>query len=445
MLDLCRELYPIFRSITGAGTLKTLGILDREIGRDMTVYEVASGQRVLDWTVPKEWNVRRAYIETLDGKKIVDIADSNLHLLHYSVPLNGVLPFAELKQHIHTLPQQPDLVPYRTGYYSGTWGFCMAHNRLLEMKEERYRVVIDSELKDGYLAYGELFIPATAPWYTRCPEMLFSIHVCHPSLANDNLSGMTVAVELVKWLKARKSRAVNYRFLFIPGTIGSICWLDENGEDAKRNVQYGLVLSCVGDGGPITYKRSRRGDALIDLYVEHVLKTSDQPHQVRDFIPYGYDERQYCSPGFNLPVGCFMRTPNGEFPEYHTSADNLDFIQEAALQDSLDKLKQVVELVEWGDLKYYNKNPFGEPQLGKRGLYKLVGGEGARSALGSEQRTTSGYDQMTLLWVLNLAYDGRTLYDIAARAKLPFEAVLNAAQALYNADLLEGPPTIRDR
>jgi aminopeptidase-like protein len=416
MHRLIAELYPICRSITGEGLRRSLRILGRYV--PLRLEEVPSGTPAFDWTIPREWNLRGAYIATLDGRRIVDVADHNLHILQYSLPMDRVVERDELLRHVHTLPEAPDWIPYRTAYYSETWGFCLTQRQADALAEPAYRVVIDTTLTEGSLTYGELEIPGSGE-----EEVLFSCHSCHPSLANDNLSGMAVAVMLARRLMAAPRR-YTYRFLFIPGTIGSLAWLSRN-EARVARVRHGLVLSCLGDAGNVTYKQSRRGDAAIDRYVAHVLRHSGDPHRITPFVPYGYDERQYCSPGFDMPVGCFMRSPNGTFPEYHTSADNLDFVRPEHLAHSLETLWRVVMLIE-GDATYVSRNPKGEPQLGKRGLYRPIGG----------MKDGSGFDGLTLLWVLNLADGRHSLFDVAERAGLPFAAVREAADALLAKDLL---------
>ncbi len=416
MRRLAAELYPICRSITGEGLRQTLRVIGQEI--PLEIREVPSGTRLFDWTVPNEWNVRRAFIEALDGRRLVDFADCNLHLLQYSTAVDRIVSLQELRRHLHTLPETPDWIPYRTSYYSENWGFCLSHRLAETLTDEAYRVVIETTLAPGHLSYGELALPGES-----AAEMLFSIHCCHPSLANDNLSGIAVAVALGKRLMAAPRR-IGYRFLFIPGTLGSLAWLAAN-EERVPLVQHGLVLTCLGDGGPLTYKQSRRGDAAIDRIAAHVLQHKSERHRILPFTPYGYDERQYCSPAFNMPVGCLMRSPNGTFPEYHTSADNLAFIRDDALADSLDALWRIVAVVE-GDARYVNLNPKGEPQLGKRGLYRPIGGE----------KEAGGVDQLTLLWVLNLADGRHSLLDMAERAGIPFAKMRAAADQLLAKDLL---------
>ncbi|MGE5539536.1 MAG: DUF4910 domain-containing protein [Gemmatimonas sp.] len=416
MMDLMRQLYPICRSITGDGMRRSLAIVAARI--PLEIREVPSGTPILDWVVPKEWNVREAYIATTSGRRIVDFADHNLHIVQYSRAMDRMVPIAELQQHLHSLPETPDWIPYRTAYFADTWGFCLSERQRQALAEPEYRVVIDSTLEDGHLTYGELVLPGTTT-----DEVLFSCHSCHPSLANDNLSGIAVATMLAQHLQARPRR-FTYRFLFIPGMLGSLTWLAGH-EDVVPRIRHGLVLSCVGDPGATTYKQSRRGNADIDRYVGHVLKHHGSAYRIMPFVPYGYDERQYCSPGFDMPVGCFMRSPNGTFAEYHTSADNLDFVRPECLVDSLEKLKAIVAVIE-GDALYRSLNPKGEPQLGRRGLYGAISGHKDAAAA-----------QMALLWTLNLADGKHTLFDIAERAGMPFEQIRIAADLLEEKKLLE--------
>jgi len=415
MLQLVEELYPIFRSITGSGVRQTLGVLQKYIPVEMR--EVPSGTQVFDWTVPQEWNIRQAFIATLDGKRIVDFAAHNLHIVHYSEPMDRVVEIDELRRHLHTIPDAPEWVPYRTSYYSKSWGFCLSQKQLDRMTEPRYRVVIDSSLQDGHLTYGELLVQG------RCDEtVLVSTHICHPSLANDNLSGIAVATALARCISEPQPR-YSYRFLFVPGTIGSLSWLATN-EDKLQNIKYGLVLSCLGDAGDVTYKRSRQGTAPIDRIVSHVLRHDGRPSKIVPFTPFGYDERQYCSPGIDLPVGCLMRTQPGGYPEYHTSADNPEYLRPDSLAHSLAILQQIVGVIE-GDASYRNCSPKGEPQLGRRGLYRAMGGQ---SAVGDQH--------MALLWVLNLSDGKHSMLDIAEQAGLPFASIRTAATALAATDLL---------
>jgi aminopeptidase-like protein len=397
-------LFPICRSITGEGLRATLRYIGAHIPLALT--EVPSGTRVLDWQVPPEWNIREAWVATPDGRRVIDFARHNLHVVQYSEPVDRVVTRAELDAHLHSLPDQPDLIPYRTSYYVRDWGFCLPHRDRAQLTEDAYRVRIDTTLAPGSLSYGECVLPGEA-----ADEVLFSAHCCHPSLANDNLSSIAVAIELARALQQQRRR-FTYRFLFAPGTIGAICWLAAN-RDAAARVRHGLVLTSLGDPAPPSYKQSRRGDAPIDRYAAHVLRGA----RIHRFSPTGYDERQFCSPGFDLPMGCLMRSPGGTFPQYHTSADNPDFVRPAALADSLGVLKEIVALIEH-DRHWRNTAPHGEPQLGRRGLYDGTA------------------DRMALLWVLNLSDGRHSLLDIAERAGLPFAAIVAAAAALRDAGLL---------
>lgn len=415
-------LFPICRSITGDGLRETLRYIAARI--PLEIRDIPSGTAVLDWEVPLEWNVRGARIRSLSGATIVDFARNNLHLMQYSRPVDRVVEREELERHLHSLPRQPDLVPYRTSYYADDWGFCVAERDRQLLTDDAYHVLIDTTLTPGSLSYGECLIPGETP-----DEVLFSAHACHPSLANDNLSGIAVAIELARSLARRPHRRFSYRFLFAPGTIGAITWLHFN-RDAPARIRHGLVLSCLGDGAPPSYKQSRRGDAPIDRYAAYVLGEEGHSRRVLPFVPYGYDERQYCSPGFNLPVGCLTRSPSETFPEYHTSADNLTFVKPDALADSLRVLHRIVDLIE-RDKVWRSACPYGEPQLGRRGLYSKIGG------LSGISSTPGGLDQLTVLWVLNLADGTHSLLDITERSGKPFDTVAAAATALAEAGLLE--------
>jgi aminopeptidase-like protein len=411
------ELYPICRSITGNGVRETF----REIGRHikLDIQEVPSGTAVFDWTIPREWNIRDAYIKNAQGEKIVDFARSNLHVVSYSAPVRQFLSLAELKKHLHTLPEQPDLIPYRTSYYADNWGFCLPHHQFESLRDETYEVLIDSSLEDGFLAYGEHLHKGEIE-----DEVLLSAHVCHPSLANDNCSGVALLTQLAKRIATLRTR-YSYRFLFAPGTIGAITWLSRN-EDRAQLIKHGLIVSMVGDGGGPTYKKSRRGNAQIDRAVAHALRHSVPSYSIEDFFPYGYDERQYCSPGFDLPVGLFQRSKFGTIPEYHTSADNLAFIGADHLALSYRLIVGALDAIE-NDCICRNTMPRCEPQLGRRGLYQAIGGlKNAEAA------------NMALLWVLNLSDGAHSLLDIAERANLPFDVVYRTALLLQQHNLVTG-------
>ncbi len=416
LYTLIEELYPICRSITGDGVRQTLKKLMQHIALEM--HEVTTGTPVFDWTVPKEWNIRDAYIKNMAGEKIVDFQNSNLHVMSYSVPVQTTLSLAELKPHLFTLPDHPDWIPYRTSYHHEQWGFCLTHKQLEELPDQKYEVCIDSSLEEGALTYGEYYLRGEVE-----DEILISCHICHPSLCNDNLSGISLATFLAKYLETRERR-YSYRFVFLPGTIGPITWLARN-ESQVRKIRHGLVLALLGDSGDTTYKKSRQGSAEIDRVAKHVLEHSGRAYKILDFSPYGYDERQYCSPGFNLPVGNLMRTPNGCFPEYHTSADNLEFVRPAFLEDSWMKCRAIVETLE-GNRTYVNQNPKCEPQLGRRGLYRAISGQAERA-----QR------EIAIFWVLNFSDGQHSLLDIAERAAIPFSVIKDAADALEAHHLLK--------
>ncbi len=416
MYALIAELYPICRSITGNGVRETLNIIKKNI--PLTIHEVPTGTRVFDWTVPKEWNIRDAYVKNLKGEKIIDFRKSNLHIASYSIPIHKKMSFEDLHQHLFTLPEYPDWIPVRNFYYKENWGFCLSHNHLSELKEKEYEVCINSSLEDGHLTYGEYYLKGE-----NSDEILISCHTCHPSLCNDNLSGIAIAVFLAKHL-GMISRKYSYRFLFIPTTIGSITWLALN-ETKLHLIKHGLVLACLGDAGRSTYKKSRRGNTEIDRAAIHVLMHSDNDFEILDFYPFGYDERQYCSPGFDLPVGCFMRTPHGRFHEYHTSADNLEFVKPYFLADSLLKCLKIFDLLENNSM-YINQYPKCEPQLGQRGLYRPL-----------NERYEPSIDGLAILWVLNLSDGGHNLLDIAERSGISFDVIKKAANELHLQNLLK--------
>jgi len=415
MRSTMEALYPICRSITGDGVRQTLDVIGEALPR-LERRAVASGTAAYDWTVNDEWNVRDAWIADPTGGRVVDFREHNLHLVSYSVPGRARMSLEELRPHLHTLPEHPDWIPYRTTYYSRTWGFCLTQRQLEAMGEGPFDVVVDTTLEPGELTYGELVIPGETD-----DEVLFTTHVCHPSIANDNLSGIVVAIELARALAALPRRRFSYRFVFAPGTIGSITWLSRN-RRLLDHIRHGLVLTGLGGPGPLVYKRTRRGDRTIDRAATHVV--TRRGGEVRDYSPYGYDERQFNAIGFDLPVGRLSRTPHGEYPEYHTSADDLGFVRDEELLEAYAALLQVVEVLEH-DAAYVNLSPHGEPQLGRRGLYPTTGGKSASDAV------------MAMLWTLGYS-DGRaTLLDIADRADLDFAQVCRAAADLTRAGLLE--------
>jgi aminopeptidase-like protein len=408
-----RELFPLCRSITGDGVRETLAAVGRRV--PLKLHEVPSGTPVLDWTVPDEWNIMDAFIAK-NGRRLVDFQESNLHVVSYSEPIHASMALAELRPHLHTLPERPEWIPYRTSYYSRTWGFCLAQQQLDGLEEGEYEVVVESTLEPGSLTYGECFLPGE-----REDEVLLTTHVCHPSLANDNLSGIALLTELGARLR-EQPRSLSYRLLFIPGTIGSITWLARN-EDRVSKIAAGLVLACVGDSAPLTYKRSRRSHALIDRASAYVLGGGGENDHVVDFVPWGWDERQFNSPGFDLPVGSLCRSREGEYAEYHSSADDLELVRPGSLEGALEAVLEILDVVE-ADRRYLNLAPKGEPQLGRRGLYPQVGGPAAEE------------EQLAMLWVLNQS-DGRSsLLEIAERSGIPFSSLRASALKLLEAGLL---------
>lgn len=413
------ELYPLQRSITGAGLRATVRRLSEIVPLDVT--EVRSGTAVFDWQVPNEWTIEEAFLEDEQGSRVVDMAQSNLHVMGYSTPVDGTFTLDELRPHLHSIPEQPDWIPYRTAYYAPGWGFCLADNVLRSLPEGRYRAVIRSRLAPGSLTLAEhLHVGATTD------EVLVFAHDCHPSLANDNLSGVSVAVHLARHLQDRATR-YSYRFVFAPATIGSISWLALR-QDTLPRVRHGLVLSLLGGKGPFHYKKTRHGAYAIDRTAARVLRAAYPDTRVLDFVPWGYDERQFCSPGVNLPVGRLTRTPNGEFPEYHTSADNPDFITGAQLGEAWLACLRIFSALE-SDRRYVNLEPCGEPQLGRRGLYRTTGGQ---------QQVPER--QLALLWVLNQSDGTVSLPDIAEMAGLPLTLISEVAADLQRAGLLRVAP-----
>lgn len=414
MYDLIKEMYPICRSITGNGVRETLKIIRKHI--TLEVHEIPSGTQVFDWTIPKEWNIKDAYVKNCKGERIIDFKKSNLHVMGYSIPIKKRMKLEELKEHLYTLPEYEDIVPYITSYYNENWGFCLTHNDFKSMKDDYYDVLIGSTLEDGYLTYGEYYIKGQLK-----DEVLITSYICHPSMCNDNLSGPAVITEIAKILKNKKLK-YSYRFIFVPETIGSITWLSLN-EDKVNNIKYGLVATCCGDSGNSTYKKSRRGNAEIDIIVEKVLKDSESEYKILDFFPTGSDERQFCSPGFNLPVGSLMRSIYG-FNGYHTSADNLELVNPKSLEDTLNKYMDVIYVIENNET-YINQNPKCEPQLGKRGLYRKLVSKYFSNV------------QAAIMWVLNLSDGENSLLNIAIKSNFKFKEIKHAADLLIDAGLLK--------
>jgi aminopeptidase-like protein len=409
------RLFPLCRSLTGRGVRDTFAILCERI--PLQVREIPSGSQVFDWEVPLEWNVESAWLRDPGGEVVADLAKHNLHLVGYSAPVNETLALEDLQAHLYSDPMHSGWIPYRTCYYRRHWGFCLPHDVRVALQEGTYHAEIVGSLAPGSLTYGEWLIPGASR-----DEVLFFTHTCHPSLANDNASGMAVTTALAEWI-ASSSRRLSYRLIFAPGTIGSLCWLQDH-EDGLRYVRGGLTLGLLGDASSLTYKRSRREDTFTDAVGEYVVSQFQPSGRVLPFSPYGYDERQFCSPGFDLPIGRLSRAINGGFAEYHSSADDMAFIRPEQLEQSLDACKLFVEIFE-ADARYVNLAPKGEPQLGKRGLYGAVGGQAPADR------------EHAMLWLLNQSDGSRSLLDVARRSGLGFGIISEAAAALERAGLLQ--------
>jgi aminopeptidase-like protein len=405
------RLFPINRSLTGMGNRQTLEILSEIV--QLKIHEVPSGTKCFDWTIPPEWNVKEAWIKDSRGEKIVDFKSTNLHLMGYSEPFEGKLRLSELTPHLYTLPDYPEVIPYKTSYYKRQWGFCLTHKQFLALKDDLYDIKIDAEFNsEGSMIYGEAFIKGRSE-----KEILFSTYICHPALANNELSGPLVTAFIYKNL-AGKDLNFSYRFLFIPETIGSIFYLSRFGDSLKKNLIAGFVVTTIGDSGAFTYKRSRQGNTLADRAAELVLKQTEDDFIIEDFFPYGSDERQYCSPGFNLPVGSLMRTRYGKYWQYHTSADNKSFISFEAMEKSVQKYLDIVELIE-ENKTYLNKSPFCEPKLSSRGI-----------------QFSSEADLNAALWLLNLTDGDHDLIDISNRSNLNYRKLISIAHLLKEKDLI---------
>jgi aminopeptidase-like protein len=416
MHDFIRRLFPICRSLTGDGVRETLRIIKEHI--PITMHEVPSGTVVFDWKIPKEWNIKDAYIEDENGQKIVDFKKNNLHVIGYSTPINKTITLAELQEHLHSLPDRPDAIPYVFSFYKEQWGFCMTHHERLKLKGKSYKIVIDSEFKEGFLTYAELIIPGESE-----KEIFISTYVCHPSMANNELSGPAVATFLAKSVLS-KPRRYTYRFIFIPETIGAITYLTRNLEKMKKNVIAGFNLTCVGDNGSYSYIPTRNGDTYTDKVMLNVLSSMHPDFIKYSFLDRGSDERQYNAPGIDLPVCCFSRSKFGKFPQYHTSLDNLDFVTAEGLASSLNVLDACVRLLE--ENKIYQTLCLGEAQLGKRGLYPTISSE------------KSTYKKAREIIDFMMYADGRNdLIDISNKINVPVFELYPVIEKLIMADLLK--------
>ncbi len=409
---LMEAMYPICRSITGDGVRRTLDLVETVI--PLRRHEVPTGTPAYDWEVPREWNIRDAYVADESGRRVIDFRAHTLHVVSYSVPVRRRMTLDELQPHLHSRPDRPDWIPYRTSYYKEDWGFCLRHRDREQLKPGAYDVFIDSNLAPGHLTYAECVIEGQ----TNDQAIVYT-HTCHPSLANDNLTGIAAAAALAQALRTGGRPRLTWRFVFGPGTIGSLVWLSRN-EPLLPRVRGGLVIGLLGDAGPITYKRSRRGDTATDRAAELVLDGTDA--RIVDFEPYGYDERQFCSPGFDLPIGRLTRSANGQYDEYHTSADDLSLIRPDCLAQALQALAQLITVIDQ-NRKLMNLSPKGEPRLGKRGLYASVGG------------MSPGRFEHALLWLLSLSDGRHDLVSIAERSQIEWPLLVEAADRLEAAEL----------
>jgi aminopeptidase-like protein len=419
MYSWCEDLFPINRSLTGAGVRETLRYLSGLV-QDLQIMSIDSGERVFDWIVPEEWNIWAAYIEDESGERVIDITDNNLHVVSYSTAVDKILSLDELKLHLHTLPDQPDLIPYVTSYYEKNWGFCLSQNQLNEMPKGRYRAVIKSKHKKGSLLYGELIIPSTGR--TR-EEIFISTYICHPSMANNELSGPVVTTALIRALQALPHRRYNYRIIFIPETIGSIVYLSRHLQDLKNNTVAGFNVTCVGDDRAYSLLPSRLGNTLSDAAARNTLGAMEPNYIEYPWTERGSDERQYCHPGIDLPVASIMRTKYGEYPEYHTSADKLgDVVTADGLLGGYAALLQTIEAIE---KNFYPVSvSLGEPQLGRRGLYPQ---------LSTLERSKSAD---LLLHVLTWADGRHSLIDIAEKAGCAVKDLYEPAKILLGESLI---------
>jgi aminopeptidase-like protein len=412
-----KELWPINRSITGEGVRETLRIISGHLPK-LKIKSVLSGMQVFDWTIPDEWHVSEAYIITPEGKKICDFSINNLHLVGYSIPFRGRMKLEELQKHLHSLPEQPNAIPYITSYYEERWGFCLTQEERDFLDDGEYEVVIDSKLFTGQLNYGELIFPGESD-----QEVFLSTYICHPSMANNELSGITVATYLAKWLSELKLRRYTYRLVFIPETIGSIAYLSKNYINLKKKVVAGFNISCVGDERSYSYLPSRNGNTISDKVAKHVLKWIDPGYTSYTWLDRGSDERQYCAPGIDLPIASILRTKYGEYPEYHTSLDNLDnVVTPKGLDGGYWALRRALELIENNNI--YKVNVLCEPQLGKRGLYPTL----------STKKSAS--DVKTMMNLLSFCDGEHSLVDIAEKINLPAWDLYELIEKLVSHDLI---------
>lgn len=429
MYALARTLFPLHRSMTGRGVRETLAILNESI--PLQQREVATGTRVFDWTIPNEWSIRDAYIKDASGARLVDYRQSNLHVVNGSTAIDAQLSWAELKTHLHTSSQRPEAIPYRTQFFGDDWGFCVTrpqYESLLRSNDPSFHVHIDASHREGSLTYGEAVLPGRST-----QELLIYTHLCHPSLANDNLSGIVVATQLATAIRQMNLHHT-VRFVFAPATLGAIAWLSNN-RAGLQQIRAGLNLTLLGDDAPLQYKRSRIGNSLVDRAAASMLSSGHLGSMI-PFTPFGYDERQFCSPGINLPFGRLTRSAPGEFPEYHTSDDNLDFISSQALQESFEFCLELLQRID-RSIVYHNQFPFCEPQLGKFDLYRGYADTRVR------EEDDAAYQrelQTAMMWLLNLADGSRDLLQIAEQSAQDFDLLHRAAELLLHHRLIKPSP-----
>lgn len=425
--ELAKRLFPICRSITGDGVRETLRIL-AEFLPNLAIHEVASGTKAFDWTVPDEWNISDAYIVGPDGTKVIDFKINNLHLVGYSTPLDQTMSLDELQPHLHSLPDQPELIPYVTSYYKRNWGFCIRHRDRLKLKEGQYRVVIDSTLRPGHLTYGEIYIPGKSK-----REIFFSTYICHPSMANNELSGPVVATFLAMWINSMTIPEYSYRFVFVPETIGSLVYMNRHLKRMQKNIAAGFMINCCGDDADFSYLPSRTGSTLADRVAKHVLRNSVDEFKTYSFSQRASDERQYCSPSANLPVASIMRSKYHEYPEYHTSADDMSFISQTGLSETLEIFRRLVLVLETNLIPL--TTTVGEPQLSSRGLYPTSGGQIDQSAISDIVDLTAYSDgKIDLLEIAALI--GRPSWLLAHSVKTLQENGLLTTRRFSNRNIL---------